>query len=105
MQAETPNGAAARPENYLIAGDPNNPATWLFRIRNDAGELDWEMIDRAKAQLAKGFRCGIFEADFVSWAFPRLRQLYDTIEKESIENENQNGRGRPASGVELPCSH
>lgn len=70
--------------DYLMAGDPNVPATWLFRIRNDAGELDWKLIDEAKAKLGEGVKQGIFEGDFALWAFQKLRWLYDKPDKESI---------------------
>lgn len=94
------------PDNYLIAGDPKDAATWLFRIRNGAGELDYRLLERARAKLARGFKRGIFEGAFVAAAFKKLRSLFDSPETlHTIKNENENRTGRGAPVVELPCSH
>lgn len=90
MQSVSEPSKAASPKDYLFAGNPQDPATWFLRIRNEAGELDYKLMELAKAKIRDGFQREIFEADFAQWAFKRLRELYDKPDTKNTEHGNEN---------------
>lgn len=65
-------------DSFLFVGNPDDPTTWFFRIRNETGELDFSLMDKVKACLQEGSRQDIFDVDAAWLLLRKLKAFYDS---------------------------